>query len=381
MKICAIICEYNPFHNGHLYQIDQAKRLSGADAVLCLMSGNFVQRGEAAIFDKYTRAKHAVKAGADIVLELPTVFATSNAELFAKGAIHILSAISNVRILSFGAENADKTAFLLGARYLNNEPSEVSAKIKQEVQKGTSYAKARAQAFAGFIPFDLLASPNNILGLEYTRAILDKQADIDILPLQRKGAGYTETNLQKEFSSATAIRNAIFHHHDVEKHVPTFVAEDIAKAKNCNLETLEKYALLSKDAQEIAKVCDCTEGLENAFKKAALSPCPLVETLTSPRYTSARIRRIALQNLLCVDETLIRESLKTTLYLNVLAVKKARNDVLSALAESELPLLVRAHDEDALSGIAKRCYEKDKFAQSVYDLLQCKESVKDIFID
>ena len=107
MKICAIICEYNPFHNGHLYQLREAKRLSEADVVLCIMSGNFVQRGEAAILDKFTRAKHAVWAGADAVIELPSVFATSNAELFAKGAIHILSSIPEVSTLCFGCENAD----------------------------------------------------------------------------------------------------------------------------------------------------------------------------------------------------------------------------------------------------------------------------------
>ena len=381
MKICAIICEYNPFHNGHLYQINAAKRLSGADAILCLMSGNFVQRGEAAIFDKYTRAKHAIKAGADVVIELPTVFATSNAELFAKGAVHILSSIPDVCILSFGAEKADKTAFLLGARYLNNEPEEVSKNIKEQMQNGVSYAKARAQAFAGFIPFDLLASPNNILGLEYTRAILEKNATIDILPLQRKGAGYSDTNLQEEFSSATAIRTAVFKGDNVSKQIPDFVAMDIPFACDCKLDVLEKYAILAKDAKEIAKICDCNEGLENAFKKAALATDSLVTSLTSPRYTSARIRRIALQNLLGIQESLIRESLQLPLYLNVLAAKKSRSDVLSALSQGKFPLLIRAHDETCLDGVAKICYQADVFAQNVYALLNDKAIGKDIFID
>ena len=381
MKICAIICEYNPFHNGHLYQINEAKRLSGADAVVCLMSGNFVQRGEAAIFDKYTRAKHAIKAGADIVIELPTVFATSNAELFAKGAVHILSSIPDVCILSFGAEKADKTAFLLGARYLNNEPEEVSKKIKEQMQNGVSYAKARAQAFAGFIPFDLLASPNNILGLEYTRAILNKNANIEILPLQRKGAGYSETNLHEEFSSATAIRTAIFNGEQVTSHIPDFVANDIPSARDCNLDALEKYAVLSNKTEDIAKICDCTEGLENAFKKAALTPKNLVDGLTSPRYTSARIRRIALQNLLGIQESLIRQSLQSPLYLNVLAAKKSRSDVLSAFSQSNFPLLIRAHDENCLNGVAKDCYQADTFAQNVYALLKGPYHEKDIFIE
>ena len=227
MKICAIICEYNPFHNGHLYQLREAKRLSGADALLCIMSGNFVQRGEAAILDKYTRAKHALQAGADAVIELPTIFATSNAELFAKGAISILSAIPSVKTLCFGCENADKTAFKLAARYLNDEPSDVSEKIKEMVASGMSFAKARANAWAGYIPLDLLCSPNNILGLEYTRAILAKDADIDILPIQRVGNGYSEAKLNEELPSATAIREAIKDGGSVEMQVPDFVLNDL----------------------------------------------------------------------------------------------------------------------------------------------------------
>ena len=153
MKICAIICEYNPFHNGHLHHLREAKRLSGADAVLCIMSGNFVQRGESAIVDKFTRAKHALMAGADAVIELPVVFSTSNAELFAKGAISVLSSVHAVEYLCFGCENANKTAFKLAAKYLNEEPREVSEKIRQLTASGMSFAKARANAWAGHIPF------------------------------------------------------------------------------------------------------------------------------------------------------------------------------------------------------------------------------------
>ena len=152
MKICAIICEYNPFHNGHLYQLNAAKERSGADAVVCIMSGNFVQRGEAAIADKYIRAKHAVLSGADAVIELPVAYATANAELFAKGAMRIISSIPAVTHLCFGAENADKAAFMQAAPILNNEPKEVSHTIKTLVKDGMSYAKARAQAFANLIP-------------------------------------------------------------------------------------------------------------------------------------------------------------------------------------------------------------------------------------
>ena len=380
MKICGIICEYNPFHNGHLYQLREAKRLSGADAVVCVMSGNFVQRGEAAILDKYTRAKHAVLAGADIVIELPTPFATANAELFAKGAVALLSSIPAVDTLCFGAENADKLAFISAARYLNEEPKEVSEKIKNAVSLGVSYAKARAQAWAGFIPFELLSSPNNILGLEYTKALLAIGADISILPISRVGAGYKDGDLQTNFSSATAIRNAIQDGEDFSDNLPDFVAKDLPKSLENRLDTLEKYAVLAKSTDEIKRVCDCTEGLENALKKAAKQPESLAETLTSPRYTSSRIRRIALQNLLNIDEDLIRDCLRSPLYLRILAVRKGRSDLLSALGESPFPILARAHDENALTGTAKTCFEVDTFAEKTYGLLYNTTKAKTIFV-
>ncbi len=380
MKICGIICEYNPFHNGHLYQLREAKRLSGADAVLCVMSGNFVQRGEAAIMDKYTRAKHAVLAGADIVIELPTPFATANAEIFARGAVALLSSIPAIDTLCFGAENADKLAFVSAACYLQNEPKEVSDKIKAAVSSGTSYAKARAQAWAGFIPMEFLSSPNNILGLEYTKALLSVGADISILPIARVGAGYNDGNLQANYSSATAIRNAVASGEPYTDNLPTFVAKDLPKQLENNLDRLEKYAVLSKSTAEIKRVCDCTEGLENALKKAAELPESLVDTLTSARYTSSRIRRIALQNLLNIDEELIRESLSSPLYLRVLAAKKERSDVLSALGESSLPTIVRAHDEKVLDGVAKRCYERDVYAEKIHGLLYDTPKDKTIFV-
>ena len=379
MKICAIICEYNPFHNGHLHQLREAKRLSGADFVLCIMSGNFVQRGEAAIMDKYTRAKHALLAGADVVIELPTVFATSNAELFAKGAISILSAIPDVKTLCFGCENNDKLAFKLAARYLNDEPKEVSDKIKELTATGTSFAKARANAWAGYIPLEFLSSPNNILGLEYTRAILAKNADIDILPIQRVGNAYNETQLDENYPSATAVRTAIKNGKKVEKGVPEFVLQDFPKHLENTLELLEKHAILSLDKAFLKRVCDCTEGLENAFKKAAENSASLVDTLTSARYTSSRIRRIALQAMLGIEENFIRECLEAPLYLRILAIKKESSEAMSALSQSNFPIVARAHDEDKLSEIAKKCVDKDNFAEKIYKLLYPqtqKDSVK-----
>ncbi len=379
MKICGIICEYNPFHNGHLYQLQEAKKRSGADALLCIMSGNFVQRGEAAVLDKFTRAKHAVLGGADAVIELPTVFATSNAELFAKGAVSILSSIPEVTTLCFGAEHADAAAFIETARLMNNEPKNVSDAIKAYTAAGVSYAKARAQAWKELVNVDLFSSPNNILGVEYTRAILERNANMEILPIQRLG-GYHDNTLSGEFASASAIRAGIENGNSISHALPDYAQKDLPDRLPQGLDALEKYALLERSAEEIALVSDCTEGLENAFKKAAMQSSTLVETLTSARYTSSRIRRIALQNLLKIEETLIRNSLQSPLYLRVLAVKKERSDVLGALAKSSYPLLTRAHDEDGLIGVAKQAYGRDVFAENVYLLLQKPQNKGSIFI-
>lgn len=380
MKICAIICEYNPFHNGHLYQLSEAKKQSGADAVLCIMSGNCVQRGEAAVADKFTRAKHAILGGADIVIELPTVFATSNAELFAKGAISVLSSIPAVKTLCFGAETADKDAFFKTAKLLNNEPTSVSLKIKELTANGIGYAKARATAWQGVLETNLLSSPNNILGVEYTRAILSQNVDIDILPIERVGGGYNDTALQDGFSSASAIRTALHRGDHVENALPDYVQKDLSLINfPRGLDALEKYSILTRNASDIAQVCDCTEGLENAFKKASLQNESLEDSLASARYTAARIRRIALQNLLNIDESLIRESLQSSLYLRVLAANKARTDVLSALGEANCPILARAHDEEALNGVAQRAFAVDRFAENVYGLLCSQTKPSTIF--
>ena len=367
MKICAIICEYNPFHNGHLYQIQQAKTQTNADAVLCLMSGNFVQRGEIALLDKYERAKHAVLGGADAVMELPAVFATSNAELFAKGAISILSKLP-VDVLCFGAENADKTAFTLGARYLSDEPEDAVQKLKDAVKQGDSYAKARAKAFAGYVPYDLLCSPNNILGLEYTKAILQSNAQMDICPIHRIGGGYRDETVQGEFSSATAIRTAIANgkRETLRQCVPDFVYSALPTQSQNTLTQLEKLAVLQKGTQALATICDCTEGLENAFLRAANENGDFVKELTSARYTSSRIRRIALQNLLGISESFVRNALQTNLYLSPLACKKERKDLFALLGKTALPLLSNANQTEKLNATAKECLRIDEYAERIF---------------
>ncbi len=329
--------------------------------------------------EKRLRAKHAVLAGAHLVIELPTPFATSNAELFAKGAIRLLATIPAVDTLCFGAERANEKDFLSAAALYNDEPPAVSQKIKTLMGEGLSYAKARATAYAPYLPEGFLTTPNNILGVEYARAILSQNASLRLLPIPRVGSGYKEESLTGEFSSATAIRQALCGGVSYQEALPDFVAADMPKEIENRLDGLEKYAILQNTAEEIARVCDCTEGLENAFKRAATETASLAETLTSPRYTSARIRRIALQNLLGIEEAFVRECLTSPLYLRVLAAKKERKEVLTEVSRSFLPTLIRGKDGAILEGVARRCLDKDFFAEKLYTLLYPASTEKELF--
>ena len=375
MKICAIICEYNPFHNGHKYLIAEAKRQSNADAVLCLMSGNFTQRGEAAVLEKHLRAKHAILSGADIVLELPTVFATSNAEIFAKGAISLLSKIPAVQYLAFGAEFADKETFLQAANALICEPKAVSSTVKALTKSGVGYAEAIATARSKVADERLFSSPNNILGIEYTKAVLAKNSSIEILPIQRLGAGYHDECAKDDFASATAIRKAMREKDlsTMKAFLPSEVANDLQSASEVNLDTFEKLAILRETPQKIAATLDCTEGLENAFLKAASGAISLEEALISPRYTAARIRRIALQNLLNIRKDFVLECLESDLYLHPLAYKQDQTEILSALSKAKIPFLASGIQKSRLNATATKCLAVDELAEKMYATLTGRE--------
>ena len=365
MKICAIICEYNPLHNGHVYQIEKARQLSGADAVVCIMSGNFVQRGEEAIIEKHKRAKHAIYAGADAVIELPVPFATSPAELFAKGGVKIAHLIG-ANYLCFGVENGAKEDFLRGANTLIKEGEKEREKMKAYLKEGLSLAKARSMVYDNV---DLL-TPNNILGLAYTKSILENGYNMEILPIERVGAGYHEKELSN-YASATAIREN-FDNISLLKSwncLPSFSLDDLPKKKNSHLLGLEKLAILSTPLEEIARVCDCTEGIENALKKQAAKGSDLVKKLTSKRYTASRIRRILLQNLLTIRLDFILQALEEDSYLHLLAIGKKNEELLSYLGNRKVPLLVRNADGKKLKGFASKLYKKEEYADDIYSIL------------
>ncbi len=375
MKIAVTICEYNPFHNGHAYSLEQIKKTSGADAVVCVMSGNFTERGEIAIMHKYVRAKHAVLAGADLVVELPTVFATAPAEIFASGAVKIAESLSGERTLFFGIENGTKDGLIATASYLLRESSEFKTLLKEELKTGASFARARYNALEKLNPpgIDLgfTTSPNNILALEYAKAVIERGYKTELSPILRMGAGYKAEKPDGKFFSASGIRELLTtgKKRKAAKFMPKFVYNDLPDDL-VSVDDLLLYALLSTPKKDIAHIIDCTEGLENRVKahvKDCFTRKELIDKLSTKRYTVPRLSRIMLATLLGIDEKLVSRCLKSDLYLKVLAIDKNKTDMLSALG-GKIPFVMRKRDADELSGVAAECFEKDVFANEIYNL-------------
>lgn len=376
MKICAIIAEYNPFHLGHLKQIDYVKSTLAADKIVVVMSGNFTQRGEPALLDKFTRARHAVLAGADAVIELPTVFATANAETFARGGINIIDSLRACDGICFGTESGNENAYYALAKAMNDESKEFKKALKEQLNNGVSLAKAKFLAVKATSTEDfdesLVSSPNNILGLEYTKAILKRESPLAIFPLLREG-NHNDATLKKGVTSATSIRAKIKdgEKKKVRSNVPPFVYKDLTEYPYC-FDKMIMTKLLTSTTEDLQKISDCSEGLENRIKalsKDNLSVETLVEKASTKRYPQTRIRRILCSNLLGVKDAFVKDCLESKLYAKILAINSDGKDIIPLLkAKSDIPLLTRKSDEQALKRTALKCFELDSLACDLYSL-------------
>lgn len=372
MKICATVAEYNPLHNGHEYHIKQFKN-SDFDFTVAILSGNFTQRGEVAILDKFTRSVHAVKSGIDLVIELPTIFATANAEIFAKGAIKLFNYL-NCSTLSFGCENPE-TDFITLAKRVKEEPENFKKALNNGLKSGYTFVKAKSIALKQtVINCEILDKPNNVLALEYVSALLNEKKDFSLLPIKRLGENYLSSNLASNFSSAKAIRENLTNKEFLNGNVPHFVLEDLPE----NLPQADDiilYSLLSNSKSVLANIPDCSEGLENRLKtyaKKSFSYDELLKNVSTKRYTQARIKRILICSLLGINKTLLKNALKDDLYIKVLAINKEKLNILSYLSALPYPVLTRKGDEKTLNGTAKKCFELDEKACEIYSLITKK---------
>ena len=209
MKVAGIIAEYNPFHKGHKYQLDRLRELAGPDYIIVAMSGDFLQRGTPALMDKYTRARMSLLQGADLILELPACYATSSAEAFARGGILLLASTGLTDMLCFGAESNDLDRLKSLARLLNREPDWYRHALLSSLRKGRSFPAARMEALPEYA--DLLKQPNNILAVEYLKAMEDLALAMEPLLIRREGSGYHDTDITAPLASASAIREALLH--------------------------------------------------------------------------------------------------------------------------------------------------------------------------
>ena len=376
MKICAVVAEYNPFHLGHLKQIDYIKSTLNAEKLIVIMSGNFTQRGEPAILNKFERARLAVIAGADAVIELPTVFATANAEIFATGAVKILDGLNVCDGICFGVESGTTDEYLSTANALLNETKEFKRALKDKLESGVSLAKAKFLALKE-VGIDganeqLINSPNNVLGLEYTKAIYKLNSDIQIYPMLRDG-DHNDKTLKKGITSATSIRETVKcgDKGKIKKSVPPFVYKAIGDYPFA-FDKLIMAKVISTPAEQMAEILDCTEGLENRIKalsKDNRTVDALVEKVTTKRYPSTRVRRILTANLLGIDKKFVSDCLETPLYAKVLAVNENSKDIIPTLVcNSNIPVLTRKSDVLALKKTAKKCFELDALANDLYNL-------------
>lgn len=336
MRIAAVICEFNPFHNGHKYLLDEIRR-QGYGCIICVMSGSFTQRGEPAIFDKFARAGTALKNGADLVIELPTPFAVASAERFAKVGVQTVAALKAVDTVFFGSEAGDIELIKKAAAAVDS--TEVCQKLRHRLAQGEYYPNALQKSVGevyGAEISDVLAMPNNILGVEYMREL--KKADIEARTVLRVGVAHDSSAVVDGIASASNIRERILKGLPVNGLMPKEELSNPASLLTGERAVLFKLKELS--VEEIARLADVNEGLENRIYSAARSCSSLEELLfgvKTKRYTMARLRRITASAILGITKDLQACPVS---YIRVLGMTKAGGDALSKIAaKTDLPII------------------------------------------
>lgn len=390
MNSLGIIAEYNPFHKGHAYHIAGARELSGADCVIVVMSGNFVQRGEPAVIDKYIRTQTALLNGADLVIELPVVSATGSAQYFAKGSIAVLKELQT-RYLCFGSEAGDMAPFYTASGLLTTHSEEIDHRIHMLVKEGISYPLARARATEQFMDSKELCSffnqPNNILGLEYLLEIKKQNASITPLTIKRTGNHYHDTELSRSYSSASAIRNAFAADDDaLWDNLPENTHECIRSYFNQyppvfwdDFTDMVRFKLLSRSGSSAAQphtllspTADLPDYLLNKLLckvRDVRSVTQLIEAVKTKDLTYTRISRALLHLILDITEN-DYEKLKENPcpYIRVLGFNETGRAYLSSVKKGlSCPLIVKPAD-------FKEYLTEDIYASDIYNLILSRKS-------
>lgn len=382
--VVGIVAEYNPFHKGHLLHMTKARELCGARAVVAALSSNFVQRGEAALADKWTRAKTALACGADLVIELPVLFSAHNAGVFANGAVDILAASRAVSHLSFGAETPDCLTDSIIDMILE-EPEAFKQSLKKHLAEGFSYVEARARAADEIIPGSgrVLAGSNNTLALAYMARVKEKNYALAPLPVKRAGAAYNSNELA-EISSATAIRRALREGRDGEAFdaVPEESARLLKSAlgdgRLCidhgNWWKLLRAVLLRASPEELRGFAEISEGIEYRMREAALTALSFDEwtdACTSKRYPAGRLRRAAVHTALGLGHWFNRAAQRLgPPYIRPLAMNETGRALLHEMKKNAaLPIVTTYGQASRLSPYAAECARFELLACELWEEL------------
>lgn len=369
-----IICEYNPFHNGHAYQIMQAKEMSGGEPVVCVMSGNFVQRGELAVLPKHIRAKAALMCGADLVVELPLPWALSSAEGFARGGVALLHALG-VDKISFGSESGAPDALQRIAAVLASD--EMENEIKTALSSGCTYGQARQEAaerLAGESAM-LLKSPNDLLGAEYLAAAKRLGAEIKPLPVKRVGAGHDDEKVTGNSASATMLREMIAEECDISAYVPSAAAEIYSAAFEAGYGPVTmasaETAILSRLRWLAEEAWDALPGAGEGFGRRLMNAAESAATLDelcemakTKRYPMARIRRMLLWAALGLKAG---DADGTPPYIRVLGANASGRALLRRVSD-ELPVIAKPASMRGFGGEAERVFTLEAAATDLYTL-------------
>lgn len=360
MNITGIITEYNPFHNGHKFHLEESKKQTKSDGTICIMSGNFVQRGGPAIIDKWKRTEMALNNGVDLIIELPTFYAVSSAEFFAKGAVSILNSLNIVNNLFFGSEIGDAKALSEIAKVLVSEDERFQNILKENLSLGLTFAKAREKSLIEYLNSseinNIITSSNNILGIEYIKAILKLNSSINPVALKREGSNYNDKSLSQTFSSATSIREVLKNTSNIEdlkNIIPLESYEVFSKLQEQDYrftfeEEMFKYIKykIQTNCVNFNNLYEVTEGLDNKIIKEISSSNSLHEfilKIKSKRYTYSKISRILTHIYLGLDNDDFKDiANKNNLYVRVLGFNKTGREILSLIkANSSIPLITK----------------------------------------
>lgn len=391
MKIVGLITEYNPFHAGHLYHMQQARELTGADYCVVLMSGSFVQRGEPAIFDKYLRTKTALLAGADLVLEIPAAFSTASAHEFAAYGVALLSAIG-VDAVVFGSECGQIELLKQAAYALNHESAEFRERLRKGLKAGLTYPQARAKALEMEDTWaSVLTSPNNILGIEYLRAAEDLHSPMEFYTISRKGSGYHEDTLaDANFPSASAIRGIIRNSLSKDKDLLDILASHLPAVTHPaytgavpvfvdDFSELLNAAVLQMQAT--FSIADLSPELAARLAKPPYFPLSFeerIQALKTRQLTYTRVSRALLHLVLGMREEDISrwKDEGYALYARILGFRRQSSPLLSCLhKKSSIPLITKMADAaQNLSPSALALLEQEVYASHLYQTVRMKRS-------